>query len=278
MKFYLGTDEPNWLWSEPVKHPLFVSRRRLQRYKNYKPALVPWALDSGGFTELNMYGKWLTTPYQYVALVQRYVNEIGNLQWAAPMDWMCEPFVLRKTGKTVREHQQLTIDNYLTLKTLSPTLPIIPVLQGWQPDDYLRHVEMYDHHGIDLTKAPVVGMGTFCRRANLQSIQNLVHRLWEDGLKMHGFGVKKDGLPTIGQYLQSADSLAWSLTARYAKTRLCGQHHKAAKCSHCRTWAYRWATDIENNIGTQPMQLELEMHNRCCGNVETVKPQVNTHI
>ena len=96
-----------------------------------------------------MYGEWRTTPHQYVALVQRYVNEIGWLDWAAPQDWMCEPFVLAKTGKTITEHQRLTVNNYLDLKTLSPQLPIIPALQGWQPDDYLRHAEMYEHAGIE---------------------------------------------------------------------------------------------------------------------------------
>lgn len=257
MRFYLGTDDPHWLWDNPPPHPLFISRRRLQRYKNLKPAKTTWALDSGGFTELNMYGEWKTPPHTYIALVQRYVNEIGNLDWAAPQDWMCEPTVLAKTGKTVEQHQQLTINNYLTLKTLSPQLPIIPALQGWHPDDYLRHRDMYDRAGIDLTKAERVGMGTFCRRANLQPVQNLVYRLWEDGLKMHGFGVKQDGLPIMGHHLASADSLAWSLTARLSPTRLCGQHHRAQKCSHCRTWATVWADRVVACVGTAPYQLPI---------------------
>jgi hypothetical protein len=257
MIFYLGTDDAYWLWDNTPPHPLFISRRRLERYKNLKPSNTRWALDSGGFTELNMYGEWRTSPHKYVALVQRYANEIGNLDWAAPQDWMCEPSVLAKTGKTVTEHQQLTVNNYLTLKTLSPTLPIIPALQGWQPDDYLRHIEMYDKAGIDLTKAPTVGMGTFCRRANLKPVHNLVYRLWENGLKMHGFGVKQDGLPIMGNYLQSADSLAWSLTARLAPGPLCGTQHRAKKCSHCRTWATQWANNINNNIGTAGIQPEL---------------------
>ena len=248
MQFYLGTDEPSWLWAEPMRHRLFVSRRRLQRLKRLQPAVNRWALDSGGFTELNLYGEWRTTPHRYVALVQRYINEIGSLDWAAPQDWMCEPFVLAKTGKTVTEHQQLTVNNYLDLKTLAPQLPIIPALQGWQPDDYLRHLEMYDKAGIDLTQAPTVGMGTFCRRANLQPLQQLVTHLHDAGLSMHAFGVKQDGVPMMGHFLQSADSLAWSFTARYAKRRLCGKQHRAARCNHCKTWAAQWA----DNINKQP--------------------------
>lgn len=257
MRFYLGTDSPGWLWDRPPEHPLFISRRRLERYKTLKPALQEWSLDSGGFTELNLYGEWRLTPHQYVARVRRYYDEIGRLNWAAPQDYMCEPFVLEKTGKTVTEHQRLTVENYLDLRTLSPELPFIPVLQGWQPDDYLRHTEMYEAAGISLADEPLVGLGTFCRRADLTPVQNLVARLHDDGLRMHGFGVKKDGLPVLGNYLASADSLAWSARARWAKSNLCGTQHRAKTCTHCRTWANEWANRMVSVSSTSWLQLEL---------------------
>jgi hypothetical protein len=34
------------------------------------------------------------------------------------MDWMCEPFMLAKTGLSVREHQQRTVTNYLNPRVL----------------------------------------------------------------------------------------------------------------------------------------------------------------
>jgi len=259
MIFYLGTDDVYWLWDNPPPHPLFISRRRLDKYRNYKPAQQNWALDSGGFTELNMYGEWRTKPSQYIANIRRYINEIGRLQWAAPQDWMCEPQVLEKTGKTIDLHQWLTVNNYLELKHQAPDLPIIPALQGWHPDDYLRHIEMYQQVGIDLFAEPLVGMGTFCRRASLTPVQNLVHRLHNDGLSMHGFGVKQDGLPNIGNQLTSSDSLAWSLTARLAPGNLCGTPHRAKKCSHCRTWATRWANKVVSKIGTGHYQLAWQL-------------------
>lgn len=259
MRFYLGTDEANWLWTGHNRHPLFVSRRRIVRYKKLQPANTRWALDSGGFTELNMYGRWQTTPHQYAAQVQRFVNEIGQLDWAAPQDWMCEPQVLRRTGLTVEQHQALTVRNYIDLKTISPQLPFIPALQGWHADDYLRHVDMYQHAGIDLTAVPIVGMGTFCRRASTRPVQQLVQRLANDGLNMHGFGVKQDGLPIMGHHLHSSDSMAWSLTARFAQTRLCDEPHRATKCVHCRTWAQQWADRVITHIGTQPEQLSYAL-------------------
>jgi len=257
MIFYLGTGEAHWLWNDPPPYPLFISRRRLDRYRNYKPAVQSWALDSGGFTELNMFGEWRTTPSQYVTKIRRYRAEIGRLEWAAPQDWMCEPQVLTKTGRSVEIHQRLTVENYLELRHQAPELPIIPVLQGWHPDDYLRHVERYQNVGIDLFAEPLVGIGTLCRRASLRPVQDLIERLHADGLSIHAFGVKQDGLPSIGDDLTSADSLAWSFTARMASGKLCGTSHGARKCSTCRIWATVWADRVTSKIGSVNRQLSL---------------------
>ena len=88
MKFWLGTHKPNWLETD---RDLFISRRRLFERKSLPVGAGPWALDSGGFTELNLFGHWQTTEDDYVSDVLRFEREIGNLAWVAPMDWMCEP-------------------------------------------------------------------------------------------------------------------------------------------------------------------------------------------
>lgn len=259
MKFYLGTSEAHWLWDEvPMRHPLFVSHRRLARFKNLRPATTDWALDSGGFTELSMFGEWRTTPEAYVNAVRRYLNEVGRLDWAAPQDWMCEPQMLAKTGLSVIEHQRRTCENFLTLRELDDSLPIIPVLQGWEPADYLKHVEMYERYGVDVFNEQRVGLGTFCRRANLKPVQELVLSLASKGLKAHGFGVKRDGLPVLGHVLMSSDSTAWSLAGRKAKSRLCGIEHRAARCNNCRTWAAMWADKTIAAIATDPMQYDMK--------------------
>src|SRR4051812_16379806 len=129
MIFFLGTHQPYWL--NKVQYPLFISARRLRSsFKKKTPiATCKWALDSGGFTELNKYGTWTISEKQYIEEIKKYQESIGNLQWAAAQDWMCEPFVLEKTQKTIKEHQQLTIENFLNLKNIDADLPIIPVLQ-----------------------------------------------------------------------------------------------------------------------------------------------------
>lgn len=257
MRFYVGSDHPSWLWKEPIPYPLFISHRTLSKYKKLRPSTSRWALDSGGFTELNMYGEWETTPKTYVANIRRFIAEVGNLDWAAPQDWMCEPQVLKKTGLTVHQHQVATIHNYIDLMELGGDLPIIPALQGWDPNDYLRHRDLYLKFGIDLTAKPLVGMGTFCRRASLRPVQRIVNELFHDGVKMHGFGVKSDGLPAIGELLASADSMAWSFTARRAPGNLCGVPHRSSKCHHCQRWATMWADKTTAKVGREACQMEL---------------------
>ncbi|MFI0451212.1 hypothetical protein [Actinomadura sp. 6N118] len=67
--FYLGAHMPHWLWT--VTFPLFVSHRQLARKTRLRPAVCRWALDSGGFTELSLYGRWVTSPAQYAEVVSR---------------------------------------------------------------------------------------------------------------------------------------------------------------------------------------------------------------
>lgn len=246
MIFYLGADSPSWLWSDrPARWPWFVSHRRLSRYKTLRPSTADWALDSGGFTELNLFGEWRTPSTEYVDAVRRYRDEVGRLRWAAPQDWMCEPSVLARTGLTVAEHQRRTVENYLTLRTLDADLPFVPVLQGWTHDDYLRHADAYDQAGIDLAAVDLVGMGTFCRRGTLAVVGDLVTELHAAGLRMHGFGLKRDGISRYGWALASADSLAWSFAGRMetkpGRPLPCGRQHRAKSCAHCRDWAEMWA-------------------------------------
>jgi hypothetical protein len=103
----LGAHMPHWLAELDV--PLFVSHRRLAGRRTLPRARTGWALDSGGFTELSMFGGWRTAAEDYVAAVRRYATEIGNLEWAAPMDWRCEPVMLAKTGLDVPDHQRRTV-------------------------------------------------------------------------------------------------------------------------------------------------------------------------
>ncbi len=105
------------LMAGQARRAVVISHRRLANRRVLPCAHCEWALDSGGFTELALHGAWRTSAAEYVEAVARYSEEIGRLQWAAPMDWMCEPSMLSSTGLTVREHQERTVANYLSCAT-----------------------------------------------------------------------------------------------------------------------------------------------------------------
>lgn len=249
MKFYLGTHVPAWLGKTDI--PLFISHRTLKNRKTMPQAQGPWALDSGGFTELSTYGKWETSPQTYIDAVHRY-QQAGNLDWVAPQDWMCEPWIIAKTGLTVLEHQKRTVDNYLHLHQHLGDL-VIPVLQGWNLDDYQRCIQLYNDNGIDLTTKHTVGLGSVCRRQATNEIGTIVTKLAGYGIKMHGFGVKRQGIQQYGWQLTSADSMAWSFGGR--RIHPCPQR-PVKTCANCWHHAIEWREKVLTTI-PQPVQPSL---------------------
>lgn len=248
--FYLGTHEPSWLarpeFGGSWPTPLFVSHRRLIRYKTLPRARTPWALDSGGFTELSMHGEWTVHPVDYAKAVRRYHDQIGCMEWAAPQDWMCEPWILAKTGLTVQDHQLRTVANYLDLMYEDPCLPWVPVLQGWTLDDYLRCVDLYEIAGVDLTVEPLVGLGSVCRRQNTDAAVDIIRALNKRGInRLHGFGFKTTGLRAAHQLLESSDSMAWSFHAR-RNPPLSGCMHKS--CANCPRFAVQWRRRLMTSL------------------------------
>src|SRR4051812_12754916 len=231
-RFFLGVHQPEWLAKAGV--PLFVSRRRLARYKRLPRAIADWALDSGGFTEISLHGRWEMSAHDYAAQVQRYHDDVGRLCWAAPQDWMCEPAMLQRTGLTVAQHQRLTIDNFLELSSIAPDLPWIPVLQGWTERDYHEHLEQYARAGLDLTTRQLVGIGTVCRRQSTGMAAAMIRSFTRSGLRLHGFGIKLQGLQHAAGYLASADSMSWSFRARREGVPLIAAHRTKHKhCGNC---------------------------------------------
>lgn len=244
--FYLGTHQPNWLWTYDV--PLFVSYSRLTKRfvhgkssrREISQAKADWCLDSNGFTQLSIHGRWTFTAKQYVEGVKRIMGSVGRMKWASQQDWMCEDFVLRKTGKTLKQHQRFTVENFDLLMNLDPSIPWTPVLQGQREDDYRRHVEMFYEAGFDLRKYETVGLGSVCRRQHTQEAERIICNFFDMGLKLHGFGFKKLGLVNTFGFLRSADSLAWSYGAR-KNPPLPGCTHKS--CANCPAWAMKWRTE-----------------------------------
>lgn len=234
-------------WLGLTDAPLFVSRIRLEKRRRLPRAAGHWALDSGGFTELNRAGCWSITPQEYVKQVRQWSQEIGRMEWAASMDWMCEPCVLAKTGLTVQEHQRRTVENYLELTALAPSAPWAPVLQGWTEADYLHCVDLYAASGVDLTALPVVGLGSICRRQGTAEAERIIASLSRLGIRLHGFGFKLQGVRRSADLLGSCDSLAWSFNAR-KNAGPCPYGGGHLSCNSCLPFALAWRDKLLQSI------------------------------
>ena len=145
---------------------------------------------------------------------------------------MCEKHMLEKTGLTVPEHQRLSVERYDDLLRCDVGgVYIMPVLQGYAPADYVRHIEMYgdrlprgevirDEDGKIIKRTgPWVGVGSVCKRngdpAAIEDVLMTILAARPD-LRLHGFGVKLTALRSavVQDALHTADSMAWSYAAR----------------------------------------------------------------
>jgi hypothetical protein len=210
MIFYVGIFKPN--------HATKIERAMLSvnRLRGRKSDFIAndWIMDSGAFSELLLYGDYRFEVEEYAQQIERW-KACGNLQIAVAQDYMCEPFILERTGGSVQQHQEATIMRYDDLIKLT-SFPIMPVLQGYKPEEYIRHIGMY---GNRLTKGMWLGVGSVCKRnSRIQQVIDVLQSIKEirPDLRLHGFGLKTTALQSnyIESLLYSADSMAWSFAAR----------------------------------------------------------------
>lgn len=172
-------------------------------------------MDSGAFTEVTAHGGYRQPVQAYAAEIRRWAGA-GLLKAAVAQDYMCEPFALARTGLTVAEHQDLTIDRYLDLLRARPGAYVMPVIQGYRPDEYVEHIRQY---GRVLWPGQWAGVGSVCKRNGspraIEAVLRAIHAERPD-LRLHGFGLKATALGSgvIRALLWSADSMAWSWAAR----------------------------------------------------------------
>ena len=238
MLFFVGLHQPS-----DAKHfeRSFISVNRLRaRKSNFDVA--DWIMDSGAFSEIATHGNYRVGIDEYVTQIERW-RTVGNMRAAVTQDWMCEPWIVAKTGKTVREHQRLTVERYDAIASKT-TAYVMPVLQGYEMGDYLRHLEDY---GDRLTPGKWVGVGSICKRnTNVAEIEDILLSIKSirPDLRLHGFGLKTTSLRSaaVNDMLYTADSMAWSYNAR-------------KQGRNANDW--REAKAFEERIKNQPQQLSL---------------------
>jgi hypothetical protein len=212
VRFFCGLHQPS-----DAKHfqAAFVSVNRLRNRKG--PFQVgDWIMDSGAFTEISTHGTYRHSVEEYAAEIRRWSTN-GNLLAAVAQDWMCEPWIVEKTGLSVAEHQWLTVKRYDALKAEDTAgVYIMPVLQGYAPEEYVAHIRQY---GERLKPGAWVGVGSICKRnSNPRSVEAVLLAIKGErpDLQLHGFGLKSTALQSalVFDLLHTADSMAWSYSAR----------------------------------------------------------------
>lgn len=212
MRFFTGLHQPS---DASRFNACFISVNRLRDRKAPFP-VGDWIMDSGAFTTVNKHGGYPDTPAAYAEQIRRWAQN-GSLLAAVSQDFMCEPFVLRRTGLSVAEHQMLTIERYDALLAAGTGgVYVMPVLQGYEPADYAAHVRQY---GSRLAPGAWVGVGSVCKRnGDPRAVAAVLHAIKSErpDLRLHGFGLKTQALahPLVRHLLHSADSMAWSFAAR----------------------------------------------------------------
>jgi hypothetical protein len=241
MRFFTGLHQPS-----DARHfdAAFISVNRLRSRKSGF-VVNDWIMDSGAFTEISTHGHYRHGVEEYASQIKRWSTN-GNLIAAVAQDYMCESFIVEKTGLSIPIHQQITIQRYDDLMQQDVGgVQIFPVLQGYSPEDYVNHIRMY---GARLKHGQWVGVGSVCKRngdTRAVSAVLLAIKRERPDLRLHGFGLKTTALadPLIRSLLESADSMAWSFSARIAGKN--GNDWREAKA---------WTQRIE----TRPVQYVMD--------------------
>ncbi len=246
MKLYLGVWQKNLADAAPQ---FMFSARKLMDYKN--PVSFgkhkSWFMDSGAFSEININGHYTYSIDKYLKCV-----ELHQPSLFFNMDFMCEPFVIQKTNLSIAEHQVLSTINQMkimdSLKNYNIKGQFAGVIQGWEIDDYLAHIDLLRSNNLIL---PYMGIGSICRRNATEQIIAIIEAVKKElpYTKLHGFGIKTEVLQDkrVHHWLHSGDSMAWSFAGRYVKVKPCNKkciYPNQKNCANCRIYMMKWYKSI----------------------------------
>jgi len=258
-EYFVGTDD----FQRAHKVNAMISANALVRINNgalqIRKAPIRagrWMMDSGAFSQVTKYGDFIMSPEEYVRIAVRF-QDCGDLACIVTQDYMCEPHVIRmlkNMGKraSVKLHQRRTVERYIKImdEAIKQGLkvPVMPVLQGWDVEDYVDHFHLYrrmlrdeainrpwiDRYGNEVRNhqglwnhsfskhTPIpgwIGIGSTCKRnAHPEVVAQILDALepYTNNLKVHLFGYKTTGLKSdrIKDRIYSADSFAYDFTNR----------------------------------------------------------------
>jgi len=181
---------------------------------SYATGIDPWGeidnlfIDSGGFSLMLETGEHDPVS-EYMAFVEEH-----DANYAALQDYPCEPSILEKYDRSVKDHQYMTVEaaaeNLAYIQDNNIDVEPVAVLQGWEVDDYLECIDLFRDAGV---MTDYIGVGSVCRRNAEEDIRDVLTTIRSElpDKEIHAFGVKKSVLryPDVWAALSSVDSSAW---------------------------------------------------------------------
>ena len=172
-------------------------------------------LDSGGYSFYMKYGKYPFDLEKYIELVY-LIQDQSPLFKVAILDYPCEPKLDRHRPMTNKERIDKTISNAVECFQADRKIPWLPVIQGYEIDEYSSCIDQYKDVGI---KSDYWAIGSLCsRKGQKMKIRNIVSSIVEytGDVKLHSFGLTLSYLsdPQIFNSIYSTDSSSWNYRAR----------------------------------------------------------------
>jgi hypothetical protein len=202
-------------------------------------------LDSGGFSLLSRFGDYPFSVFEYYELVKHY-----QPNFAAIMDYPCEPDVNRDRFRDNKERILRTLDHTEQLLALDPGSHSewVPVIQGFKLQEYRYCIDQMAKRELF---RDYMAIGSMCRRIAVSEIRHYVRGIQQhlseycglEHTRLHWFGLKAEALqdPTIREATFSCDSMAWQISPtgkKYpadpeVKKRMCQEYIRKVESRLC---------------------------------------------
>ena len=178
-------------------------------------------VDAGGYGILTKLKDYPFSPNTYF----RDLRILKPAYWGS-MDYPCHPPFLKRLGRTVTEQIIATLNNQILLMEHDQFDQVpgqfIPVIQGWEMDDYLYCIDAMRDNGL-LTDYMAIGSLKRPRKGNNgpNQTKQLILQIAKElpGTRLHIFGITLLILedPMVAPAIYSGDSASWSFEHKFTK-------------------------------------------------------------
>ena len=209
-------------------------------------------VDSGGYHHMiSGAGEYDDSDEEYLQYLLKHRPHLYALR-----DYPCEPDLLDKLGRSVRNQQRRTTDHHAALlnqvRGHSLAENAVSVLQGWTQRDYLVHLD--DLRDRDCLTSHVA-IGSVCRRGYDEEIASIITRIRDElppKHTLHAFGIKSGALrfEEVVDALDSVDSAAYD----YSESRVPNERTTDSFTWRDSARAYlNWRHDLQMKLGTETL-------------------------